>query len=124
MIYLSVDSTAEAPKFSWSTDECSRSGVAHLNVVFPDSGVADVAVLTFSNPIPPQAGELDDDVDGCIFSGFLRDEPDSLVTLTGGCPFEDTFEVCRSGGATRIGGVGTKVRNSENCADIWKGKIS
>ena len=90
---LSVDSTANVPKFSWSQEGCSRDGIAHLNVVFPDSDITDIAILSPANPIPRQAEELDQDVDNCIFSGFLRDEPDSVITLTGGCPFEDSFEV-------------------------------
>ena len=37
--------------------------------------------------------EDDDDDDQCIFKGFLRDEPEAGVTLTGGCPFQNSFEV-------------------------------
>lgn len=85
--------SSPAPKFTWSQEDCSRSGIAHLNVEFPDSDIIDVAILMPANPIPKQADEREEDVDRCIFSGFLRDEPDSLVTLTGGCPFEDSFEV-------------------------------
>ena len=33
------------------------------------------------------------DVDKCIFVGTLRDESDVTVTLTGGCPFDESFEV-------------------------------
>ena len=91
--FLSVDSTANVPKFSWSQEGCSRDGIAHLNVIFPDSDITDIAILSPANPIPRQAEELDQDVDNCIFTGFLRDEPDSVITLTGGCPFEDSYEV-------------------------------
>ena len=35
----------------------------------------------------------EDDDDQCIFKGFLRDEPEAGVTLTGGCPFQNSFEV-------------------------------
>jgi hypothetical protein len=29
----------------------------------------------------------------CIFHGYLKNEPESSVTMTGGCPFENSFEV-------------------------------
>jgi hypothetical protein len=32
-------------------------------------------------------------IDSCIFSGFLRNESDVAVTITGGCPFQNSFEV-------------------------------
>jgi hypothetical protein len=45
------------------------------------------------NPIPRGRNEKEEDIDGCIFDGFLRTEDKVYVTLTGGCPFEDSFEV-------------------------------
>jgi hypothetical protein len=33
------------------------------------------------------------DVDPCIFEGWLQNESNVYVTLTGGCPYEDSFEV-------------------------------
>jgi len=46
------------------------------------------------NPLPIQKGEKESEIDKCIFVGHLRDEPDVYVSLTGGCPFEEKFEVC------------------------------
>jgi hypothetical protein len=37
--------------------------------------------------------EESNDKDICIFNGFLRDEPDVYVTMSGGCPFSNSFEV-------------------------------
>jgi len=90
---FSVDLNAPVPEFSWSSEGCSSSGVAHLSVKFPGSSTADVAILTPANPIPKQPDELHEDVDRCIFSGFLQNEQDSQITITGGCPFENSFEV-------------------------------
>jgi hypothetical protein len=53
----------------------------------------DVAELKQFNPIPKTLQEKDVDIDHCIFDGFLRNENRVYVTITGGCPFEDTFEV-------------------------------
>jgi hypothetical protein len=32
-------------------------------------------------------------VQSFFFKGFLRDESDVFVTMTGGCPFSNSFEV-------------------------------
>jgi hypothetical protein len=53
----------------------------------------DVAILSKVNPIPQTSLESDNDVDDCIFVGHLRDESGVRVTLTGGCPFQYSFEV-------------------------------
>jgi hypothetical protein len=39
------------------------------------------------------ANETAADVEFCIFDGHLRDHPDIPVTLTGGCPYDNTYEV-------------------------------
>jgi hypothetical protein len=56
-----------------------------------------VAELKEFNPIPRRPHENAADVDRCIFDGFLRNEDRVYVTVTGGCPFENTFEVCTLG---------------------------
>jgi hypothetical protein len=66
---------------------------AVLRIRFPDGDKDDVALLKRVNPIPVVSGETEADVDPCIFIGNLRDESDVTVTLTGGCPNENNFEV-------------------------------
>jgi hypothetical protein len=39
---------------------------------------------------------LEENIDKCIFNGFLRDEPMVYVTLTGGCPFDNKFDVSKN----------------------------
>jgi hypothetical protein len=38
----------------------------------------------------PEASGSDE---SCIFHGYLKNEPEAYVTMTGGCPFENSFEV-------------------------------
>jgi hypothetical protein len=64
-----------------------------LSIAFHDGKPDDVATLKRLNPIPRQPNEVEDKIDRCIFGGFLRLETSVYVTLTGGCPFEDHFEV-------------------------------
>jgi hypothetical protein len=44
--------------------------------------------------IPNKVSEKEENIDKCIFRGHLRGEPSVYLVLTGGCPFEDHFEVC------------------------------
>ena len=81
------------PTFSWLHDESSPTGVPLLSVDFHDGTAADVAVLKQINPIARRPHEKEEDIDQCIFDGFLKNEDKVYVTLTGGCPFEDTFQV-------------------------------
>ena len=81
------------PSFTWVQDEFSPDGVPLLSINFHDEQPNDVAILKSYNPIPKQALELEENVDKCIFNGHLRDESTVYVTLTGGCPFENNFEV-------------------------------
>ncbi len=81
------------PTFAWIQDEVSPDGVPLLSINFHDGRKNDVAVLKHFNPIPRGKNEREEDIDNCIFDGFLRDESKVYVTLTGGCPFEDSFDV-------------------------------
>jgi hypothetical protein len=74
-------------------DQFSPSGIPFLRISYPDFGNDDFAVLKYFNPIPLTAGETVDEIEDCIFNGFLRDEANVYVTLTGGCPGSYTFEV-------------------------------
>ena len=67
--------------------------MAQLGISFNDGKPDDVAILERYNPIPRQPDENDEDIDQCIFKGVLLHEHNVLVSLTGGCPFEDSFEV-------------------------------
>ena len=51
----------------------------------------DVALLERHNPIP--WSEHNETVDNCIFSGWLKNESSAHVAMSGGCPYNDTFEV-------------------------------
>jgi hypothetical protein len=64
-----------------------------LDVEFPDGGANDLAVLKPVNPIPVATFESASNVDSCIFSGALLNEPDVPVTVTGGCSDQQPFEV-------------------------------
>ena len=64
------------------------------SINFHDGKPNDVAILNQLNPIPRQPTESEDQIDRCIFGGFLRDEPAVYAVLSGGCPFQNTFEVC------------------------------
>jgi hypothetical protein len=85
----SVVSNDVLPSFTWDSAHNSSYGVPQLIIHFPDGGANDAALLNWFNPIP---AEHHGTVDDCIFMGHLRDER-VAVTLTGGCPFSNTFEV-------------------------------
>ena len=89
--FVACESTV--PSFTWVQDEFSPDGVPLLSINFHDEQPNDVAILKSYNPIPKQALELEENVDKCIFNGHLRDESNVYVTLTGGCPFENNFDV-------------------------------
>ena len=82
-----------APSFTWIPDSGSEAGVPHLAIHFHDGKPDDIALLKRFNPIPQQNGEAESSIDNCIFRGNLLLESEVSVVLTGGCPFEDTFEV-------------------------------
>jgi len=71
----------------------SSDGVPLLVIDFHDGKPYDVAELKQFNPIPRMKHEAEESIDNCIFQGRLRDEPKVFVTLTGGCPFDTSFEV-------------------------------
>ena len=80
-----------SPVFVWE-DKTSGNGVPLLRVRFPDGAADDLAVLAAYNPIPQGLMEREEEMDACIFQGYLLGEPDSSVTVTG-CPFTDNFQV-------------------------------
>jgi len=85
--------SSKVPTFTWLEKGFSPSGVPLLSIDFHDGKPADVALLKHYNPIPKQVNEREENIDKCIFNGHLRDESKVYVTLTGGCPFDSTFDV-------------------------------
>jgi hypothetical protein len=81
------------PTFTWLEDQFSPDGIPLLSINFHDGKPNDVAILKQFNPIPRQRKEREENIDKCIFNGYLRDESTVYVTLTGGCPFDKTFDV-------------------------------
>ena len=79
------------PSFEWigkpSSDEALK-----LKISFPDGGEDDVAVLQRFNPIPVGPAERAEDIDNCIFHGYLLNEDGIYVTVTG-CPNSRSLEV-------------------------------
>jgi hypothetical protein len=55
--------------------------------------VEDVAVLAPYNSVPVEVDESRLNPDNCIFKGYLENEPESNVIITGGCPGDYTFDV-------------------------------
>jgi hypothetical protein len=91
-----------SPTFTW-LEERSEDGIPLLEIRFAnndDEDVEDVegdssdfAVLSRYNPIPVELDESRSPVDQCIFKGFLLNEPNAQVALTGGCPGDNSFDV-------------------------------
>ena len=84
---------AIVPILSWDPVQVSPDGIPLLNIYFNDGKKNDSILLARYNPIPLEDFETQAEVDQCIFNGYLKDEPDVYVTLTGGCPFDQNFEV-------------------------------
>ncbi len=74
------------PTFSWL-----QNPEPVLKITYPN-GQSDIAVLKSFNPIPVQSYEREEDVDTCIYDGYLALEKDVYVTLTG-CAHTNTFNV-------------------------------
>ena len=66
-----------------------------LRIRFQDGKADDFAVLKSFNPIPQHALEREEDIDACIYEGFLMNEADSFVTVTG-CPHSSNIQVGNS----------------------------
>lgn len=64
--------------------------IVNLKIDFNDGGLPDVAQLIRNRNDLPQ--DLEDSNNECILSGYLRDENDVHVTVSG-CFGSDTFQV-------------------------------
>jgi hypothetical protein len=84
---LSINSV---PGFVWE-DKASENGIPLLRVHFPGGEADDFAVLSRYNPIPQGLLEREEEIDGCIFEGFLLNEKDASVTVTG-CPYTGNMQ--------------------------------
>ncbi len=74
-------------------ERSSESGIPLLRIKFPDNAEDDFAVLKpfqFESEQPEQA---QNDPKSCIFSGNLLHDSSVLVTVAGGCPNDNSFEV-------------------------------
>ncbi len=84
---LALSDEDDLPTFSWESNEIEIS--PNLRITFPD-GSEDVAVLKEFNLIDERS--FDEEIDPCIFDGFLKFENDVYVTLTG-CVNTKNFQV-------------------------------
>ena len=76
------------PSFKWISDGVFGD---RIQIGFPDGGPNDEALLTPS--IPSFSSDIVDKNDtGCIFHGYLRDDTDVEVFVSG-CPEENSFQV-------------------------------
>jgi len=66
-----------------------------LRITFPDGLEDEFVELNYNNPIPQSHLERAEDVDPCLFDGYLSNEKDVYVTVTG-CPETGTFNVSNS----------------------------
>jgi hypothetical protein len=84
---LALSDEDDLPTFSWESNGIEIS--PNLRITFPD-GSEDVAVLKEFNLIDQKS--FDEEIDPCIFDGFLKFEKDVYVTLTG-CANTNNFQV-------------------------------
>jgi hypothetical protein len=89
-LFLAVSCQTAVPIFSWQSEPLAP--VPHLKITFPDGSKDDFALLRPYNPVPLGPTERAEDVDACIYDGYLQDEKDVYVTLTG-CANSDNFQV-------------------------------
>jgi hypothetical protein len=89
-IIFSGSCQTQLPSFSWEKVN-SRQHYPMLKINFPD-GSEDYAVLSQFNPIPLGRDEQEEDVDKCIYDGYLANEKDVYVTMTG-CINSNNFQV-------------------------------
>ena len=81
----------ELPSFSWEKISSRQTSLPALKITFPD-GSEDYAIVQRFNPIPQGRDEREEDIDQCIFDGYLINEKEVYVVMTG-CPNSDSFEV-------------------------------
>ena len=79
------------PSFTWQRVSSRQTAIPSIKITFPD-GTEDFAVIQHYNPIAQGRDEQEEDIDQCIFDGYLLNEKDVYVTVTG-CPNADNFGV-------------------------------
>jgi hypothetical protein len=90
-LILALGSSADLPSFEWVDD--ASSALPLLKITFPDGNEDDFAVLKHFDIIPTGRNEDPATVDNCIYDGYLTNENNVYVTLTGGCVCSKTFDV-------------------------------
>ena len=90
MFFSTASCQTALPIFTWQNDPLAT--VPLLKISFPDGSKDDFAVLRTYNPVPLGPTERAEDVDSCIYDGYLQDEKDVYVTLTG-CANSHNFQV-------------------------------
>jgi len=88
---LALGSPTDLPSFKWVSD--GSSALPLLKITFPDGNEDDFAVLKHFDIIPTGRNEDPATVNNCIYDGYLTNEKDVYVTLTGGCAYSETFDV-------------------------------
>ena len=89
---------AENPTFLLESGGPGIGSLPSLTIVYPDGGSSDAADLIAYNPIPQSPAEAPEDIEPCIYSGYLRKDPSVAVTVTASCSTGDdiynNFKVC------------------------------
>ena len=78
------------PSFEWVSN---GAALPLLKINFPDGKGSDFANLRHFEIIPAGRNEDPAKVDNCIYDGYLTNEKNVYVTLTGGCAHSKSFEV-------------------------------
>ena len=91
LLFYLVCGQGMLPSFSWKRVSGRQTAIPSIKITFPD-GTDDFAVLQHYNPIAQGRDEQEEDIDHCIFDGYLLNEVDVYVTVTG-CQHADNFGV-------------------------------
>merc|ERR1711990_102564 len=106
-----LSGVGKLPSFSWGDSSDDELHVVNLNVEFNDGLLPDVAMLTkVVNPdLDPEEEEKNNE---CILTGWMRDEDNIDVTVSG-CPGADSYQV-----------IMHSPRLSSNIFDVENGVVS
>ena len=78
------------PSFEWVSN---GAALPLLKINFPDGKSSDLANLKHFAIAPAGRNEDSAKVDNCIYDGYLTNEKNVYITLTGGCAHSKSFEV-------------------------------
>ena len=91
VLFLCLAFGAGLPSFEWADDH--SGALPLLKITFPDGKEDDFAVLKHFDIIPVGRNQDPAKKDNCIYDGYLTNEKEVYVTLTGGCAYSDSFDV-------------------------------